>query len=160
MDNNNKSEKLFDEFLAIIHFLVSVVVLAIVLLLDWRKDKKLFLHVAKPVELIRSENKDQVERREQRNPDVVYSPTRSSQKGLVKEQVAKRNQFETDRKKYPANGFEVKPINVPSVFQSENSKPQPQSTKYPIPKLKATHTGGYTVVPQRPAPPPPDGRHS
>lgn len=139
---------------------ISVVVLAIVLLLDWRKDKKLFLHVAKPVELIRSENKDQVERREQRNPDVVYSPTRSSQKGLVKEQVAKRNQFETDRKKYPANGFEVKPLNVPSVFQSENSKPPPQSTKYPIPKLKATHTGGYTVVPQRPAPPPPDGRHS
>ena len=112
-----------------------MVVLAIVLLLDWRKDKKLFLHVAKPVELIRSENKDQVERREQRNPDVVYSPTRSSQKGLVKEQVAKRNQFETDRKKYPANGFEVKPLNVPSVFQSENSKPQ--TTKHQVPHTKA-----------------------
>lgn len=91
---------------------ISVVLLAIVLLLDWRKDKKLFLHVVMPVELIRSENKDQAVRREQRNPEVVYSPRRGSDKGLVREQVAKRERFEADRTKFPANGFEVKPLNV------------------------------------------------
>jgi len=141
-------------------FTVSVVLLAIVLLLDWRKDKKLFLHVVMPVELIRSENKDQAVRREQRNPEVVYSPRRGSDKGLVREQVAKRERFEADRTKFPANGFEVKPLNVPSAFQAESVPTKPNNTKYPIPKLKSTHTGGYTVVPQRPAPPPPGGRPS
>ena len=145
--------------LVMIHIAVAVVLLVIVLLLDWRKDKKLFLHVAKPVELIRSENKDQVDRREQREQEVVYIPKKGSQKGIVKDQVAQRERFEAERKNVAANGFEVKPLNIPSTFlQAENIQPKPKNTNYPMPQLRSTHTGGYTVVPQRPAPPPPGGR--
>lgn len=137
---------------------ISSVVLAIVLLWDWRKDKKLFLHVVKPVELIRSENKEQVVRREQRNPDIVYSPTRGTQKGLVKEQVAKRERFEEERRKVAANGFEATPLHIPKAFKVESSIPKTKIRQNPPNRLKPTHTGGYTVVPQRPAPPPPGGR--
>lgn len=135
---------------------IAVVLLAVVLLWDWRKDKKLFLHVSKPVQLVRSETKDQGTRKEQKDQEVDYLP----KKNLVKDQIAKRERLNAQQNDGVGNGFKPTPINVPRAFQAEKFQSKPKNTNYPLPKLKSTHTGGYTVVPQRPAPPPPGGRQS
>ena len=131
---------------------MAVLVLAVVLVHDWTKEKKLFRHV--------DQNKHNSAKK-----TVVRS------EGLT---ISQKQAGHSENRKHKVtrnidNSQIIKQIKIPEAFLetqdqiSENISPKKKQFQPPMiqtkPKLKPTHTGGYTIIPQRPAPPPPKNLH-